>query len=161
VSQTFYVEYRECGFWTYDVALAIFLKHLIDAAMPRAASPGGEWLARAISDWQITAVVPDCGTVINETWSEEQIDTFIELTEQACNMLEGREKIEAEEITAWSMLDDLRIFVRGATEVCTAPVVELGRAMIALVKGELPTAPHGTAWFYGTPRGRETIRMRQ
>jgi hypothetical protein len=31
VSKTQYAEYGDRGFWTYNVALGIFLKHLIDA----------------------------------------------------------------------------------------------------------------------------------
>jgi hypothetical protein len=56
-------------------------------------------------------------------------------------------------------VDDLRIHPRGAKEVLTAPVVEFGRAIIALICGELPEAPKGQAWFFGTPNGRSTIRM--
>jgi len=43
--------------------------------------------------------------------------------------------------------------------VDTAPVVELGRAMMALLSNELPEAPKGEAWLFGTPDGRSTIRM--
>jgi hypothetical protein len=63
-------------------------------------------------------------------------------------------------MVAWPLLDDLRIFPRGATEVFTAPVVELGKAIIALVRRELPEAPYGKTWFYGTPDGRRTIDSR-
>jgi hypothetical protein len=48
---------------------------------------------------------------------------------------------------------------RGAYEVGIGPVVELGCAMIALVRGNLPQAPKGTAWLFGTPAGRTTIGM--
>lgn len=85
--------------------------------------------------------------------------TFVALTEQACTALESRKSIPAEEIVSWPFVDDLRIFPRGATEVLTAPVVELGRAMIALLRSELPEAPKGEAWIFGTPAGRSTIRM--
>ena len=40
------------------------------------------------------------------------------------------------------------------------PVVELGRAIIELVSGELPEAPEGKFWFYGTPTGRQTLGRR-
>jgi len=59
----------------------------------------------------------------------------------------------------------MRIHPRGASEVATGPVVELGRAIIALVRGDLPEAPKGEAWFFGVPpgsstaTGRPTIRM--
>jgi hypothetical protein len=85
--------------------------------------------------------------------------TFIALVEQACAAVGARNSIPAEEVVRWTFVGDLRISPRGAKEVLTAPVVELGRAMIALLLGELPEAPKGEAWFYGTPDGRSTIRM--
>jgi hypothetical protein len=45
--------------------------------------------------------------------------------------------------------------------VLTGPIVELGQAIIALVAGELPEAPDGKIWFYGTPTGRETLDVRK
>lgn len=74
--------------------------------------------------------------------------------------LSKRVSIPAEEIAGWRLLDDLRIFPRGATEVLTGPVVELGRAIIELVSGELPEEPDGKFWFYGTPTGRQTLGRR-
>jgi hypothetical protein len=61
------------------------------------------------------------------------------------------------EIVSWHLLDDVRIFPRGETEVRTTRVAELARAVIALVSGELPDAPNGETWFYGTTEGRCTI----
>ena len=58
------------------------------------------------------------------------------------------------------MLDDMRIFPRGAKEVETAPVIELGRAIITMMSGELPEPPEGTIWLYGTVKGRDTIGWR-
>jgi hypothetical protein len=46
-----------------------------------------------------------------------------------------------------------------ANQVFTAPAIELGRAIIALLFGELPEAPKGEVWIFGTPMGRSTIRM--
>ena len=37
----------------------------------------------------------------------------------------------------------------------TAPVIELGRAFIELVSGELPEPSAGKIWIYGTETGRE------
>ena len=80
------------------------------------------------------------------------------MAEQACAILASRESIPAQEIISWPILEDERIFPRGATEVLTAPVVELGQAMIALVCGQLTPAPKGQIWLYGTPEGRQTLR---
>ena len=159
MSKTQYVEYRDRGFWAYDVALAVFLKHVIDIAELRAAAPGTEWLAKSISWWRVVAVVSDYGLEIDQNWSAAELDVFVNLADRACSSLAERDAIGAEEIVSWPILDDLRIFPRGAPEVFTAPVVELGRAIIALIDGSLPAAPSGTAWLYGAPAGRTTIGM--
>ncbi|HET9282078.1 MAG TPA: hypothetical protein VFR24_08965 [Candidatus Angelobacter sp.] len=110
----------------------------------------------AISDWRV-ACVPDYGLTLDPTWSLAQQQTFLALAEEACAKLAARESIPAEEIVSWPILEDIRIFTRGATEVFTAPIVELGHAIIALVRGELPEAPEGQIWLYGAPKGRITI----
>ena len=161
MSRTMFVEYRGCGFWAYDVAMGIFLKHLIDVAEPLAATSSGAWIAEAVTGWRVNAVISDFGLHIDEEWTAEQMDIFIGLVEQACGLLGARDSISADEITAWPILDDMRIFPRGATEVLTAPVVELGKAIIAVANGTLSPAPAGTWWLFGTPEGRGTIRMRQ
>ena len=161
MSRTMFVEYRGCGFWAYDVAMGIFLKHLIAVAEPLAATSNGAWIAEAVTRWRVNAVISDFGLHIDEEWSAEQIDIFIGLAEQACSLLGARDRISADEITAWPILDDMRIFPRGATEVLTAPVVELGKAIIAVANGTLSPAPAGTWWLFGTPEGRDTIRRRQ
>ena len=152
-----YVEYRDRGFWAYDIALGILLKHVIDIAEPLAATPDSEWLASAVSDWRVPAAISDYGLEIDKNWSATQLDVFVNLFHRACRSVDEREAIEAEEIESWTMLDGLHLSSRGAPKVFTAPVVELGRAIIALVEGTLPVAPSGTAWFYGVPQGRTTI----
>jgi hypothetical protein len=118
-----------------------------------------EWLSSAIESWR-EACIPDFGLTLDPSWSPAQLQTFIALAEEASAKLAKRALIPAEEIAGWRVLDDLRTYTRGANEVLTAPVIELGRAIIALVSGELPEAPNGTAWCYGTPEGRQTIGMR-
>lgn len=159
MSKTKFVAYGDWsqapGFWAYDVALNVFLKYLIDAAQANEQA-NTAWLSSAISDWRV-ACVPDFMLRLDANWSSEQRQTFLDLAEEACAKLAARESIPAEEIVSWPILDDIRIFTRGATEVFTAPVVELGRAIIALVRGELPEAPEGQIWLYGAPEGRQTI----
>jgi hypothetical protein len=165
VSKTKFVEYGNrglrahgvipLGFWAYDVALNVFLKYLIDAA-EASDQANTEWLSTAIADWRL-ACVPDYGLTLDANWSTEQRQAFLALAEEACTRLAERESIPAEEIVSWPILDDIRIFTRGAMEVYTAPIVELGRAIIALVRGELPEAPEGQIWLYGAPGGRLTI----
>jgi len=154
VSQTRYVEYAGRGFWAYDVGLGVFLKHLIDAAKASDEARTA-WLSAAVSSWRAVAGIPDLQLTLDSGWSVDQRQTFVALVEDACSRLAKRESIPAEEIVAWPILDDLRIFPRGALEVETAPVIELGRAFIELVSGELPEPPAGKIWIYGTETGRE------
>ncbi|MBZ5489312.1 MAG: hypothetical protein LAO76_00085 [Acidobacteriia bacterium] len=155
MSKTKFVAYAARSFWAYDVALNVFLKHLIDAARAsdQADTP---WLSGAISDWRVTCV-PDFGLKLDTNWTAAQQQTFCILAEQACATLAERESISAEEIVSWRILEDLQLYTRGETEVSTGPVIELGRAIIALVSGHLPDAPEGKIWIYGAPEGRTTI----
>jgi hypothetical protein len=155
VSQTKFIAYGEQGFWAYDVALNIFLKHLIDATETNEHAET-EWLSGAISAWRV-ACVPDFGLTLETNWSPPQQHTFIELANKACAELAARESISAEEIISWPILKELRICPRGAQPVFTGPIVELGQAIIALISGKLPNAPKGQIWLYGTPEGRQTI----
>jgi hypothetical protein len=157
VSKTQFIKFGRQGFWAYDVAVGVFLKHLIDAAEghPQGVLP---WLKDAISMWRVQACISDFGMTIDEKWTPHQLQTFLTLTEQACAALEQkRESIPAQEIVSWPLLEDYHVFPRGAESVATAPVVELARAIIALVKGELVDAPKGKIWLYGWPEGRTTI----
>jgi hypothetical protein len=158
VSRAQYVEHANGGFWAYDVTLGVFLKHLIYAA-EASDQASSEWLSSAISSWREVACISDYGRSLDARWSEAQQQSFVALTEVACARLAERTSIPAAEILAWPLLNDLHIFPRGATEVFTAPVVELGRAIMALVSGTLPEAPKGMTWFY-TDIGRQTRQMR-
>lgn len=154
MSKTKYVEYAGCGFWAYDVGLGVFLKHLIDAG-EASDEAGPAWLSAALSSSRAAAGIPDIGLTLDAGWSAVQRQAFVALMEGACVRLAKRASIPAEEIVAWPILDDLRIFPRGAAEVETTPVIELGRAFIELVSGELPEPPAGKIWIYGTETGCE------
>jgi len=158
MSATQYVEYANRGFWAYDVALGVFVKHVIDAA-ERSDQAESAWLSTAVSSWR-GAICFDYGLTLDVGWTAAQRQYFIALAEDACASLAKRASIPAGEIVGWPILDDLRIDTRGAVEVHTAPIVELGRAIIELVSGELPEEPDGKFWFYGTPDGRQTLGRR-
>jgi hypothetical protein len=158
VSATQFVKYADRGFWAYDVAVGVLLKYLLDAAQ-KSGEAHTPWLSEAISDWRVWAVISDYGFILDERWSAEERKSFIALAEQACAGVGARNSIPAEEVVSWTFVGGLRIFPRGAKEVLTAPVGELGRAVVDLLLDELPEAPKGEAWFFGTPDGRSTIRM--
>src|SRR5690349_17719935 len=130
MSKTLYVEFRGRGFWTFDVVSGIFIKHLIDAALKRLERRDEIWLSKAVEDWRVDAVVPDHGFFLDDDWSNEQMQTFTELAEAACDELSKRAEIPAEEFTSWPILDDLRIFRRGFAAVSTDSAIRLGRAVI-------------------------------
>jgi hypothetical protein len=157
VSQTKYVKYAGRGFWAYDVILGVFLKYLIDAA-EASDQATTEWLSGAVSSWREVACIPDYGLSLDENWSQAERQCLVLLAEMACLQLAKRPSIPTTEFDSWSLLEDFHIYPRGATEVFTGPIVELGRAIMALISGTLPEAPSGTAWFY-TSTGRQTIGM--
>lgn len=160
MSKTTTVHFGEDFFWACDVALGVFLKHLIDTAEPHAARPEREWLTEAIADWRVAAVIGDCfGLGIEEFWSPKQRELFISLAEEACRQLSTRDSIGADELQSWKILDGDGVFARGAEHVETAPVIELGRAVIALARGTLEKPPKNTKWLYGWPEGCLTIGM--
>jgi len=112
----------------------MFLKHLIDEA--EASEQAGEpWLSEAVSDWRVQAAITEFGLTLKEQRSSAQRQTFITLAERACNKLATRQSIPAQEIASWPLVNELRIFPRSATEVLTAPIIELGHAIAELVSG--------------------------
>jgi hypothetical protein len=161
MSKTLFVDFRGNGFWAFDVVSAVFLRHLVDVATPYLERPDYGWLGNAVGHWRFNAVVSDCGLFLDDSWSEDQIETFTALATSACDALLKRDKIPAEEIESWQMEDGLRCFARGLPFVTTASAVRLGRALVELVNGVLPEAPSGTWWFFSTEEAPNTIRKRQ
>jgi hypothetical protein len=149
VTKTQFVEYEGRGFWAYDVGLGVFLKHLIDAAEAsgQAADP---WLEETVAWWRVVACVSDYGLDLGPpTDAQRQLLIALKLAK--------RPSIGADEIASWDASDGLKIFTRGAAEVETGPVIELGQAIAQLLAGTLTEAPPNTWWFYGTPEGRDII----
>ena len=52
-----------------------------------------------------------------------------------------------------------RHFARGESEIAAGPVLELGHAIVALLEGDLPVAPAGMVWLFGTSTGRRAIAL--
>lgn len=162
MSQTLFVNYRDGGFWAYDVVSAVFLKHLIDAATAHLERRDEPWLADAIAKWRFNAVCGDLGLFLDDSWSVEQIATFTALVRKACDALSKRDKIPSEEIQSWQMIDgeNGRCFARGLPAVTTASAIRLGEVLIKLVSGTLPDPPPDTWWFFATEDSGATIRKR-
>jgi hypothetical protein len=156
MTATQWVEHRGRGFWAYDVGLGVLLKHVIDAAATQDHS-SEPWLSEAVAWWRVVASVSDYGLAIQDNWTREQCATFVALVDVACTELAQRQVIPAGELQSWRLLDDRGIFPRGAHEVSTSPIVELGQAIQDLVAGRLSAPPDGEDWLFGTPEGRTTI----
>ena len=90
------------------------------------------------------ASIADIGLKLDQSWSPAQRRTFVALAEDACARLATRTSIPGEEIVARPLLDDLRIYPRGATEVLTAPVIELGHGLICPLYSAPIPSPSGT-----------------
>ncbi|MDX6283040.1 MAG: hypothetical protein QOH03_4111 [Kribbellaceae bacterium] len=142
-------------FWAYDAALAILLAQVIDnvAALPTTQRPS--WWSQYEEELRIQATVSDLYFDLAACPDREE---FAVLLEQASGQLLNREAVTAEEAAAWTVLGDSAVIFRGPLE--TAPVAELGRALVGLLRGGLAEAPGGSWWFYGAPGGRSTIARR-
>lgn len=162
MGKTLFVNFRDGGFWAFDVVSAVFLKHLIDAANTYLERQDEPWLADAVGHWRFNAVCGDCGLFLDDSWTVEQIATFTALAREACDALAKRDEITAEEIQSWQMIEgnDGRCFARGLPAVTTASAMRLGEAIIKLVNGTLPEPPSGTWWFFATEDSGETLRKR-
>ena len=133
MSKTLYVRYRGDGFWAYDVAVGVFLKHLIDSAMAHANKEDALWLMPCVEQWRVNAIVSDLGLHLDEEWSDAQRQTVYGLIEEACNQLEARHSIPWDAMKDWDILDGQGVRSRGSTQFPTAPVVELAHAVKALL----------------------------
>lgn len=162
MSKTLFVHWHDDGFWAFDAVSAVFLKHLIDAATSHFDLHDEPWLADATTKWRFNAVCGDLGFFLDESWSVEQTATFTRLAREACGALSKREKIPAEEIQSWQMIDghDGRCFARGLPYVTAASAIRLGEAIIKLVNGTLPDPPPAMWWFFATEEDDVTIRKR-
>jgi hypothetical protein len=160
MSQTLFVHYRDGGFWAFDVVSAVFLKYLIDAATSHLEHHDEPWLAEAIPQWRFNAVCGDLGLFLDDSWPVEQLATFTRLARKACDALSKRDKIPADELQSWQMIDGDhgRCFARGLPAVTTASAIRLGEAIIQLVNGTLPEPPPGTWWFFATEDCDSTMR---
>ena len=91
MTQTQFVAYRDQGFWAYDVALGVFLKHLIDVAAQRRLDE--PWLAEVSAWWRVVACVSDYGLTIDSSWSDDQVATFLDMVAEACRRLSERDSL--------------------------------------------------------------------
>jgi hypothetical protein len=150
------VKYGDRGFWVYDIILGVFVKHLVDTIEATGYSRA-PFLDEALCTWRLAPFL-DIGFPFEKSWTALQRQNVISCIEEVCSRLATRDVIPMDEIVRWSFGGESRLFHRGLKEVRTSVVVELGSAIVALLRNELPRAPKGEAWFF-TGNGRSTIRM--
>ncbi|MBX7184393.1 MAG: hypothetical protein K1Y01_04530 [Vicinamibacteria bacterium] len=158
MSKTQFVEFSNRGFWAYDVALGIFLKHLVDAGEnPEHAAI--QWVQDALPKWRavIAAAGSGLGWRIDEGWLGSESGLFLQLAQEATRQLASRASIPVAEMEEWAAFDGLENVSRGVPVVLTAPIVELGEAIHRLLQGPSVDPPHGKYWLYGTPTGRMIV----
>ncbi len=160
MSRSLYINFRDNGFWAYDVPSSVFLKFLIDAATERLASGTDLWLSNAIQNWRVSAAISDLSHYADDDWSQSQIDTVIGLCQTAVNAIRSGGDFPAREIESWQILDDQRIFTRGHDIVPCEPVARLGEAFIELLNNTLPEPPERHWWFFTLDENPDTIAMR-
>ena len=158
MSKSVFIEYHGQGFWAFDVVASILLKHLVDVATPQAHTD--PWLNPIVQRWRVATSIPDCyGFELDEQWTEEQVDIVIGLFDAVGRLLGMRDEISSEEIQGWEIQDGGHIFARGLPFVRTRPVINLGLAIVSLLRNALPPAPSATWWWYGTEDSPQTIKM--
>ena len=145
MSATVFVHFGDRGFRSYDIILGVFLKHLLEVAEATGYSHA-PFLDEAIQHWRLAPNV-NFGFHLKKSWTALQRVNVITFVEQACARLASRDSIPMEEIANWPFAGGSRLFHRGLKAVPIAPVIELGGAIISLLRDELPKAPRGEAWF--------------
>lgn len=153
------VEFVGNGFWAYDVSLSILLAEMIGVAEETSELP--RWLVGVLGKLRVHAVVPDLLLDLDFGLDEAQLDAFLTLLNDAKGRLLRRKIVTAGEAAEWRVLEDHKVLWRGADKVATAPIAELGEAMIQLIRGTIQVAPSGTWWCFGVEDGPRTIPMRE
>src|SRR5215469_2062300 len=100
MSKTSFIEYRGEGFWAYDVAVGVLLKHLIDRACLRQPC---SWLSDCIEHWRVEAIVSDYAMSLDPEWTDSQRRVVKTLIEEACQELQKSEAFSAREAASWKI----------------------------------------------------------
>ena len=159
MSQTLYVNFRDNGFWVFDVVSSVFLKHMIDAAADSVCAKES-WLVNAVQNRRVNAVISDMGIFLDDDWSQRQVETVIDICRAAITTIRRNGNTPASKIESEPLIDDLHIFARGIDPIPSLPIARFGDAMIALLTNNLPEPPAGHWWFYSLADEVRTIEKR-
>jgi hypothetical protein len=153
------VGFRDRRMWVYDASISVLFAQVIRDVeeMPAARRP--VWWPNVMQDLRVQAAISDFYVDLDLGLDGAQHEEFAQLIDDASAALLRRGTFTADEAAAWKVLDDISVTFRGTEPVDLAPAADVGAALIALIRGTLPSAPPGTWWFYGPPKGRSTIPM--
>jgi hypothetical protein len=156
MSRTAPIEYDGQMLWAYDESRGIWMKHLIDAIVDIAPDA---WTDAELDGLRATASLGSAAAWTIELTAEQR-PHFLAAARQATDRLAAEDFLSRSEAQTRYMLEDLPLIRHsgGHELIATAPLVQLGNAVIALVEGTLEPPPPRNAWYF-TDDGRETIRM--
>jgi hypothetical protein len=158
VSKTVAVEFRGRSFWAFDVSLSILLHETV---LIGARTTDGDWLAPVLAELRHAAIRGSTGMLdLDLGLTDEQRQVVVRLIEQAGERLSQRELITASEAAQLEIEPSVRVLWRPADAVPTEPILDLSKALAALVRGTLPHAPAGHWWFIGLDSDWQIIGMR-
>jgi hypothetical protein len=157
VSSTKSVGLGETLLWAYDVSVSLLLAELIGVVEERLPDERPAWWPGIEHDVRVHAIVSDFHLDLSLGLEVEQREELASLLEEATSRIRQRGQFTAEEAGRWRLLDDSTVLFRGTDPIDTAMVAELGAAVVALLRGQLPQAPTGTRWLFGSSGGRRTI----
>jgi hypothetical protein len=159
MTSTAFVQYRENGFWAYDVAGSVFLWFLIQSAEEHLATTTSPWLQEMIQNWRVAAVVTEMAHYADDEWTPAQVELIVQLCRTTTGAIRQHVEFSGDDVQAWPVLDDQRIFVRGHDPIPAEPVARLGDAFASLLQGQLDDPPEQHLWFYTLDMDASTIKM--
>jgi hypothetical protein len=161
VSRTTTISCGERVIYAFDEARAILLKYLLETVEPRIQQGTWLWMADEVDDWRVAATVGDFDWTLGP-WTAAQQDEFADAAHQACLALAGEPQLQLATIAQWTLLDNRPLVQRLALwddPIDTQPIVELGEAVVQLLRDTLPPPPPHARWLYGFRGGRRPMTI--
>jgi hypothetical protein len=105
----------------------------------------GDWLGPVLAELRHAAIRGSTGMLdLDLGLTDEQRQVIVRLIEQAGERLSQRELITASEAAQLEIEPGVTVLWRPADAVPTEPILDLSKALAALVQGILPTRPPAT-----------------
>ena len=159
MSRLMCVEFRDVGFWAFDVVAATYIRFLVDTAEARATSESNTWLADVIHNWRVSAAVSDVGFHLDDSWTEPQVKTVVEIFRKTNEKIAPLGDIPARTVDSAPIVDELHIFLRNIDPIPHRPLLRFGKAVIDLLSGSLSAPPTGHWWCYDLAETVSIIKM--